>query len=469
MKKAKYLLSFILVFAIVIGSFTLSAFAADVNEVEDNNTKENATAFTYDVAAVGALADKDDVDFYNVSSAKNGLATVKLVSNSSDDFTVTVFAEDGTTQLTSFVASSTNTTSTQFGVAEGFVYYIKVSAGSQVSGVNYTLTFNVTEYKYSEKEDNNTESAANEIAIKASSNESEEYFGSVTAGDVDFFKFQGKNSSYFFIDFKNTDTSNASLNLEVYAVVGTETKKIAATDVTASAKSVSTANVGIKNATYFIKVFGADSSQTGAYTVKVTLKSTTKALETEYNNTEDFCNTISLTGAKANSILMIGSTSYQDDVDIYKLDVTTSDKKYVIALNVDTTEDKDNPDARINKDGNFTVSLKDGDTKTATSTAPAEFEITEPGTYYFTVKKGVTYTEGLYYFTLKSVEDYKKETKINDFQSFINAIKALDWGAFWNENSFGQLIDIIRGSGVIKELLRLSFGTIITWITGSAS
>lgn len=67
------LLSLMMVFGIApVGVFSLQAAAANMNEVESNNTYSTANALTAGMSTSAKISEKNDVDYFKVTPAKNG-------------------------------------------------------------------------------------------------------------------------------------------------------------------------------------------------------------------------------------------------------------------------------------------------------------------------------------------------------------------------------------------------------------
>ena len=152
MKNAKKLLALLLALLVFSGA-AVTSFAAVAEETEPNNSKEEATAYDIEDVATGSLSDAEDVDWYTVTVKTPGSATVKLTQEGTDVFEVAVY-DSSDKELVSFTASDENPESSSFTVNPG-EYYIKVSAGSVISGVTYTVDFTSVIAENSETEDNN--------------------------------------------------------------------------------------------------------------------------------------------------------------------------------------------------------------------------------------------------------------------------------------------------------------------------
>lgn len=472
MKKVKVITSLIMTFVMVIGTLTCSmATTADVAEVEPNNDPANATVFTFGASGVGSIKDIYDVDCFAVTAAQSGVAKIVMTITGSSENLVTVKDENLVTK-TYYVAKAGAGTSSEFDVSKGEKYYIVITAGSVVNQSQYSINLSVSNYGAYEVEANNSLATATPITFDKN-DDTFATFGSISAGDTDYFSFSGISGGYVNIEFANTDYSKTKLNLELLVVraTGDTGTKLAETYVNSVNMKATTADIGIQNATYYIKVTGNTADTTGSYTVQVHRRTST-AVETEYNGDYSNANSFVLKGAAGSAIniegkpVKVGTIGYLADKDFYKFTLSSDDKNYAVVFRMDTSSDDYD---RNDPDGSFLVTLYNSsnevvESKTATWTTPVEFNLAgrDGGNYYFTVEKGNTYTEGCYYFTVKTVEAVKSDDNSN--KSLWEKIKDLDWQGFWDDNSFEELIGNIDILGTLYSLAKLSIGTILGWL-----
>lgn len=447
MKQFKKIISILLVSLLVFGASAI-AFAS-TSEAEDNGTAATATAFETEIS--GSLASVDDVDYYKTTVAAAGIAKVKFISTSaSAEYKVEVLDKDEKTITTFNVAAGAGTTtSSEFSVSADD-YYVKVTAGTVSGTETYSVSISVEKKTNTEAEPNDTTGTATEIpksAIGTDLNSSTKYSGAISAGDVDYFKAAILNpEGYFVVKFYNTENSA----FKVSVIQNSTDKVVAELNVTETDSEVVSADIGVNNGTYFIKVEGADSTKTGGYSLKVYSKLAADC-EIEYNGDKDNA-TVIAQGTKTYAAI-----SLRSDVDFYKV---TSKKDTKITVSVTNDQRNDSSvtwTAMLYNSGNMAAPIK---TVTVSKAQSAEFDLREydEGVYYIVVKAGENYSEGNYTVTSEAV---KIEETSNP--SWIDRIKALDWGSFWNDN-FAPLWSNIQVWETLAALFKLSFGTILGWL-----
>ncbi len=394
MKNAKKLLALFMALLVFSGA-AVTSFAAGAEETEPNNSKEEATAYDIEDVATGSLSDAGDVDWYKVTVKNPGSAKVKLTQDGTDVFEVAVY-DSADKELVSFTASDENPESSSFTVNPG-EYYIKVSAGSVISGVKYTVDFTSFIAENSETEDNNDISSANVIEFKSGT--SGQAVGAVSSGDTDWFRFTA-SSGTFNCELKKTDDGAGSIKAEFYQSKSGSESILGSVSVSPEAKSAKSADIGIIAGNYYIKVTGS-----GSYSLTVsTGKTEGYVYETESNDSAPLATsfTINYEG------VVLGALSHEKDVDWFIVTTSAKDKNSIVWVEARGKENY----AGYNSDSSWTVELLDSDkksleTKTASTEAPAEFNLANygAGTYYFKIYAGMKYTSSEYVFKSKKTDE----------------------------------------------------------------
>ncbi len=452
MKKAKALVSIVLVLLLVFGTAMVS-FAAEVTEKEPNNDKAQATEFNIKNVITGSISDVSDVDWFKVTPTKFGLAHLIVTQKGSDDFKVSIY-DESENLLADFSAYTTKTNSPYFTVSAQ-PYFIKVEPGSVISSSTYTLDLASETYDNGEVEPNDTIANANYIKLDTAHNSST-YMGAVNAGDVDWFRFSSV-SGYFYFELEDVSSMTGSVTADVISVLGTgDLGNTVVGSATAYAGSglVRSADIGTKETTYFIRVTG-----NGVYSLAIRAALDNKN-EQEYNDTQAYANTFNVDYTYG---IVYGSISHPNDVDYYRLQTTDKDKNTSIVVSAfNATNYKE-----YDKNASWTAAVIDNkgtivDEKLVTTEAPAVIDLAKSGAgiYYIRITKGSVSTIALYAITSKQSEEPEKE-----YDSFLDRLRyGINWADFWARNPFKELMGNINIMGTLGSLFKLSFGTIGQWI-----
>ncbi len=452
MKKAKALLSFVLVLLLVFGTAMVS-FAAEVTEKEPNNDRASATEFNINNVITGSISDASDVDWFKVTPTKFGLAHLTVTQKGSDDFRVSVY-DNAENLITDFSAFNATTDSPSFAVSNQ-TYFIKIEPGSVISNSSYTLDLSSKTYNNGEIEPNDEIANSNIIKLDKDHN-SGTLMGAVTSGDVDWYRFSSV-SGYFYYELENVGSTSGTVTADVISILGTgDLGNTVVGSVTAGAGSgtVRSADIGTKEAAYFIKVTG-----NGVYSLNVYARLDNKN-EYEYNDTTAYANpyTIDYTFG-----MIYGTISHNADVDYYRLTTTDKDKNSSIVVSAFNAENYKEYD----KNASWTAALINSkgevlEEKTVTTEAPAVLDLAKPGagTYYIKITKGTVSTNALYVISSKEAKEPEKE-----YDSFLDRLRyGINWADFWERNPFKELMGNINIMGTLGSLFKLSFGTIGQWI-----
>lgn len=297
---------------------TVKYTQADDWETELNNVFSSADSILLGRKHFGNLSSSEDVDWYKLEVPSNGYAVINFnhetVSSTDEFWRMDIYREDVVTKYNGCdfyysIPGNANKSTAQFGMSAG-TYYIKVCAKSH-SSVTYDITVNFTSSNAWETEINNTADTANIVNINS------DFYGAITAReDVDWYKFELKQSGYMTIDFKHDilDSKNEFWRFEIYqsdavtyydgnrvyvGVVGNENK--------------TTPQMGMKPGTYYIKVYRNDYSNT-TYNMKINFKVASN-WEKEINNSSETADLLWVNNT------IYGSIYSENDVDWYKFEV----------------------------------------------------------------------------------------------------------------------------------------------------
>ncbi len=432
MKNAKKLLALFMALLVFSGA-AVTSFAAGAEETEPNNSKEEATAYDIEDVATGSLSDAGDVDWYKVTVKNPGSAKVKLTQEGTDVFEVAVY-DSADKELVSFTASDENPESSSFTVNPG-EYYIKVSAGSVISGVKYTVDFTSFIAENSETEDNNDIASANFIEFKSGT--SGQAVGAVSSDDTDWFRFTAITGT-FNCEIKKTDDGAGTVKAELIQSKSGSENLLGSVSVSQTGKSAKSADIGVIAGTYYIKVTGS-----GSYSLTVsTGKVSDYVYETESNDTAQNATsfTIDYKG------LVFGSLSHENDVDWFIVTTNETDKNSIVWVEAREATNY----AGYNSDSSWTVELLDSnkntlESKTASTAEHAEFNLANygAGTYYFKIYAGMKYTSSEYV-----IKSEKTDPVIPFWQQI--------WEMLKNSNVVPQLrelIDRINILGVLGSII----------------
>lgn len=439
MKNAKKLLALLLALLVVSGA-AVTSFAAGTEETEPNNDRENASAYDIADVATGSLADAEDVDWFKVTVKNPGSAKVKLTQEGTDIFEVAVY-DSADKELVSFTASDDNPESPSFTVNPGD-FFIKVSAGSVISGVTYTVDFTSVIAENSETEDNNDIASANAIEFKSGT--SGQAVGAVSSDDTDWFRFTAITGT-FNCEIKKTDDGAGTVKAELIQSKSGSENLLGSVSVSQTGKSAKSADIGVIAGTYYVKVTGS-----GSYSLTV---STDKVIgyvyETESNDTAQNATsfTIDYKG------LVFGSLSHENDVDWFIVTTNDKNKNSIVRISARSADNYAGYDSNSSWTVEFLGSNKETiDTQTASTEKAAEFNLAEKGagTYYFKVSSDMKYTSSEYF-----ISSAETEEPVPFWQQIIEMLKG---SKVWEQ--IIELFSNINKTGVFVSI----FGNLFKWI-----
>ncbi len=473
MKALKTMISVLLAVILAFGCIAV-AMAADTVEKEDNDTPATANDFTISSKIKGKLDDVDDIDWFKVDLGTSmGLATFKFshpgTGTSAVYYKVSVFAEGDTAKaVSSFsVKGDAKDSSSSQVLIPGGIYLVKVESGSINVSDEYSISVSLDSNLITESESNNDKATADEISATAG------YYSKTTYGtlsgssDVDYFKFHSP-TGYFSIELVAL-TPGVTYTVSAYMIPGDEYNKelicqynVASTDCEPSSGNPEgfcvSADVGVKEGTYFITVSSSNAPSSGAlYKIRVWTKNNDKC-EEEFNYDTNYANTLTL------GKTIYGTISFDKDIDMFKFAVKSDNQKYKITVKADEgNDDSASWYVSVIKSGK---TLEKYNNVAVTPQKPLEIDVNglAEGTYYIKISK-CTSTKGGYVIVSEKFDSpATPEIDGNMFARIWKRIAAMDWKGFWN-NNFKPLIQNIGGFAgvmkVLKDVINLSLGTII--------
>lgn len=432
MKKAKVILS-LLMALIMAATGLVTAFAADVEEKEPNNSVATATAFALADTVKGKLSDTADVDYYCFEIKEASLVTVKLkhdivdASVASSYFKVEILDANGAqeAEFTS-AGNAEESASPAFSVAAG-KHYIKVEGGQVVSSaLSYAISVSVDSTALAEKESNNTIETATPLELSTKGNP-KRYIGTISSkDDVDYFKLTIPQDGYIYYYIYNSNGTKGEYDVSLIGYVSgddgvAQERTFGTITIDKDDASVISPCTGLAKGEYFLKVSGVNGS-IGGYQIRA-LYTAFASSETEYNDTFKTADTLDM------KKVTYGSNFSTSDVDVYKFTVTAEKTKLQLVFKTD---------ASVTTGGKWNIVVCDAASKTLTGgqlTAVRDEKTTyslydlKAGTYYVMVTSDASApNSGLY--TLSFEEITVKEDDSN--KSFIDKIKDIDWSKFLN-------------------------------------
>lgn len=460
MKKAKSILALLLALLIAAGS-TFCAFAADTREEDaENSTVETADIFGEGSPINGKISSADDEDFFVFEAAKSGVAKLTLshtvLTGSAEDssyFKVTVTNSEGV-NIEAFKSTALQANaSVEFSVSPGD-YYIKVEM-DKVLDVNlvYTLSVDIDTSADFEIEDNDSASDATAMGFATKNNPNKLYYGTISTGDVDYYKLSVTSSSLLYIGIYNTASKTGNYMasiIEVQPGVNSAPVELSLGAITIGAneeQSNSTA-IGVDSGTYYLRVEGISGS-VGGYQVRVYSGGSYVDIEHEYNNDILNANIIRI-GSE-----ITGSLLDKKDIDCFKFTTQGNNNGYKLTVGAyDDAAKKTNGQWMVE-----IVSATEGTVKKAdaTNNKPCVIETEKliAGTYYVYVTAGNVFTDKIYELSFEALDPPKEDDKDEGplgFVEFFKQIGDLNWGKLFENftswlpsvNVFGMLADMFK-------------------------
>lgn len=471
MKKVKSLIALILAVLMVFGS-SICAFAADVTETEDNGTAEKANAMTIGTSIKGKISDVKDADYFTFTATENGLVTVtlahdvKTASDAASYFKVSIY-DSNKALIYSFVSTGSDASvSVDFSV-NAAAYYVAVEADRAVDDtLEYALSAKLSKTALFEKEPNNLSSQATAMEL-SKKGATKLYYGSITAGDVDYFEVNFDKPLLASFGIYNTTSQKGNYKASLVKVVdglnGETSEKVVGTiEITDGVTIKDSPTFGINGGKYYLKVTGATATSTGSYQVRVYAGSSNSTDEYEYNNEEKYANLINVGKS------MTANIFDKTDVDIFKFTATDGNSGYEIAL-ADYESDKAVANGQwgveiLNENGNV---VKEKVTVTNNENGLISTGALAKGTYYVKVTAGNVFTGETYKVTLaqkkaSADDNAEKDDGKTTIDEFIEDMKAIDWSGFWK--NFEGWFEYINVIGIVKDLMTSVMDFLTTFV-----
>ncbi len=455
MKKANKILALLLALLLAMGS-TVCAFAAEAEESADNSTIAAADALAFGTGVKGSISATTaegvkDVDYFKLTSTQIGLITVSFAHNvvtgaDSSYFNITVMNADEA-EIAAFKSKGSDATvSTTFSAAPG-TYYVKVESDIvHDATLGYTLTATINTAALVEKEENNKVENATEMALSVSGT-NKLYYGTITEGDVDYFKVTFASPALASIGVYNTFAEKGDYKATLIKVVdgangAYEEKAIAGIEIAKNAVQANSASIGVNGGTYYLKIEGVNGA-TGGYQARVFSGGSNVNIEYEYNNEFSQANLISV-GKSLTANLFDA-----DDVDCFKFVAGANNNGYELTVSsYDNAKEAVNGKweiSMVSQQGKeITLALDTADKTKLVATTGA----LEAGTYYVAVSADFDFTDETYSIGVKASEKKAEESK----PSLIDRIKALDWSTFFE--NFTSWLPSVNIWGLVSDLFQ---------------
>ncbi len=457
MKKVKSLLSLILAVLMVAGCLATASAADAKVEAEPNGTAATATAFNAGEEITGKLEDAADEDYFKFTAAKAGNATVtfKHTANSATSTYFTVEIKDAEKTLATFTSAGNSASeSAVISVAKDATYYVVVTKGDiHDATLGYSVTVAVEEVALSESEPNDKVAEADVLEYSPSGNP-KEYYGSIGAGDVDYYKVAIPSDGVINLYLYNYAANAGDYTAIFYTYLeegGLQVlRPVTSIDITKAETSKTGASVGIAKGEYYLVIKGATDSSTGSYKTRVLFRNADN-LETEWNDTTATADVIAF-GKTYKATL-----DEKTDKDYFKFTAPANNKGYDFEFV--STNAGDWTFKILNSDG---INVVDPVALKATNdskTAKAETNPLAEGTYYIEVTfAGEVHDAG--YYDIKVTEKAEAIGGDNEEEkNLFDRIGALNWGGLWD--NFAGWIEQINFMGLLSSI----FGSIVKVFT----
>lgn len=456
MKKVKSILALLLALLLAMGSTVCASAATAAEESEENGTIATADALALGTAMKGSIGvttaeGEEDVDFFKLTTTSIGIVTVEFAHNvvtgaSSNYFKIAVVDAENN-ELAAFKSKGTDATvSGSFSAAPG-TYYVKVESDTvHDATLGYTVTAKLNTSALVEKEDNGKVENATDMTVSVNG-ANKLYYGTITEGDVDYFKVTFTSPVLASIGIYNTFAEKGNYKATLIKVVdgatgGFDEKHIAAIEIKNTEIQANSTSIGVSGGTYYLRIEGVDGS-TGGYQARVFGGGSNVNIEYEYNNEYSLANLVNL------DKIFTANLFDAADEDCFKFTAAANNNGYKLTV---ASYDK----AKEAVSGKWKLTMVNQQGKeitvaynTADSTKlVAETAALEAGTYYVKVSAGTVFTNETYSISVSAAEKKAEETK----PSLIDRIKALDWSTFFENftswlpsvNMWGMVSDIYK-------------------------
>ena len=449
MKKVKSLLSLILAVLMAFGCLATASAAEAKVEAEPNGTASLATEFKAGEEIKGKLEDAEDVDYLAFKAEKAGNATITLkhTANSAASTYFTVEIKDAEKTLTTFTSAGNSASeSAVVSVVKDATYYVVVTKGDICDPTfEYNVSVAVAEVALSESEPNNKATEADTLEYSPSGNP-KEYYGSISAGDEDYYKVAIPSNGVINLYLYNYAANAGDYKATFYAYVeegGVQVlRPVTSIEIAKTETTKTGASVGVAKGDYYLVIAGVEGS-TGSYKTRVLFRNADN-LETEMNDTTATADVITL-GKTYKATL-----DEKGDKDYFKFTAPANNKGYDFAFA--STNAGEWKFRILNSDGSNVVDPVVLKATNDSKTAKAETKPLAAGTYYIEV----SYAEGIHDAAYYDITVTEKAEALggNDEgeKNLFDRIKELNWGGLWD--NFADWIGEINFMGMLSSMFQ---------------
>src|SRR5450432_1530741 len=379
-----------------------------------NDTEPNGTASTADILALNSGStghvgyyynnQRDTADWFKVITTADGLLRVSLTtarssvySNNTLDVNMTLYDNNGTTQLANVEVFNGNGPAANFMSADGLApgtYYIKVEPFSANQFADYTISDSLfTPSLTNDTEPNGTSVTAVVLPLNSGKTDHVGYYYNSLRDTADWYKVTTTADGLLRVSLttaRSSVYSNNTLDVNMTLYDNNGTTQLANVEVfngSGPAANFMSAD-GLAPGTYYIKVEPFSANQFADYTISDSLFTPSLANDTEPNGTSVTAVVLPLNSGKTGHVGYYYN-SLRDTTDWYKV-TTTSDGLLRVYL---TTERSTISSTNITNPLDVNVTLYDNNGTTQlgfvevyNGSGPATNFITAdglaPGTYY---------------------------------------------------------------------------------------
>ena len=390
--KKRFLLTLILMFAILATPVYAASIPA---ETEENDTANTATVISGNTIE-GVISQNYDIDYYKFDATEDyftvnfNISNKNLSSNPADGWKVTIFdySDNALNSLYSFETTASHATP-RFAISG--TIYVKVEA---VDGRYDPPVDVIYELSYANYSDSYWESEYNDISTSANTiTANETYTGSLHKNnDEDWFKVTSKDYFTVTLSKNNITENNIVGDGWCVTVYDTAKKELSSFTTTTSGTSIKYPISG----TVYVRINATDSRYDpplNAYYDLIVNTATDSKWENEYNDSSTKANTIT------QGVTYHGNLHSSNDVDYFKVKSTSNAIAVQFTINLDEVE----PEA-VGYGWKITVYAQDS------SKYLASYTISEIGSF-----KSVTlpYAKGNYYYVKVQATDDRYEYPLN--------------------------------------------------------
>lgn len=281
-------------------------------EKEFNDSVSTANAIALNKTYKGIISSYEDEDFYKVVLPKSGNIKIQIKNLANSEWQGDFLNASGNV-LTSIYSDDSELvkgySTVEVGLPKG-TYYFKLLNGKY--NAEYSFKLNYQQSEYFEKEQNDTITSANKIALN------QYYQGTLQySSDKDFYKFTLNTPGTVNLSLSTLPNSQWYVHLqnaqgEVYDSFHTSDSEL----ITGRAS----VNISLPKGTYYILVKEYSYATDRPYTLKASFKASKTAYEKEFNNTLTTATPINLN----TNITGVINNQNDSDVDFYRFTVPTT-------------------------------------------------------------------------------------------------------------------------------------------------